>query len=322
MENEELILQIKAGKNVTKNMEQLYLQNQNFIYGIAKRYTASAEIEDLMQEAYFGLIKAVEKFDPERGSNFLSYLPYCLQNSFRRYIERNGYTKKFPAHMIERISKYKKYLSEQQAAGVVPSDYAICRDLELSEQQLKNLRKAIREAECISTSDLLPGSDSLTVEDSIADPSDMEEQVIDGIAKEWADNLIWKIVSELEEREAAIIIGKYKESATLKELAEQFNLSCERIRRLEIKGLAILRKQQKMRDIADIYGYVNAYKRTGLQAFKNNGASSVELAAIRHIEGEERIQKLKQSVEQTRNEIKDSLNINELFEQVLNLASQ
>lgn len=322
MENEELVLQIKAGENVSQNMEQLYLQNQNFIRKIANRYRGYAEFEDLMQEAYFGLSKAVETFDPDKGNSFLTWLPYYLQNCFRRYIEGCGYVKRLPAHMMERISKYKKYLSKQQAAGVSPSDSDICRDLELSEQQLADLRKAMREAECISTSSLLPGSDSLTVEDSISDPSDMEEEILDGLAREWADNLIWKIVSELEEREAAVIIGKYRESETLKELAEKLNLSHERIRQLEIKGLAILRKQQKMRDIADIYGYVNAFKQTGVQAFKNNGASSVELAVIRHIEGQEKIQRLRQQEERAKTEIKDILNIDELFGQVLNLASQ
>lgn len=322
MENEELVLQIKAGKDVAQNMEQLYLQNQNFIRKIANRYSGYTEFEDLMQEAYFGLSKAVENYDPEKGNSFLAYLPYHLQSCFRRYIEDCGNVKKLPAYMIDRISKYNKYLSKQQAAGVSPSDSDICRDLELSEQQLANLRKAMRESECISTSNLLPGSDNLTVEDSISDPSDMEEQVLDGMAKEWADNLIWKIVSELEEREAAVIIGKYKKSETLKELAERLNLSYERIRQIEIKGLTILRKQQKMQDIADIYGYVNAYKRTGLQAFKDSGVSSVELAAIRHMEGQEKIQKLKQQEARLKSEIKDSMNMDELFEQVLNLASQ
>lgn len=322
MENEELVQEIQAGINPTENMEQLYLQNRSFIYGIAKKYTASAEIEDLMQEAYFGLSKAVEDFEPERGCKFLTYLPYFLQNSFRRYIERSGYVKRFPAHMIERISKYKKYISEQQKTGVEPSDFAICRDLGLSESQLKNLRNAMREAECISTSDLLPGSDSLTMEDSIADPSDMEEQVIDGLAKEWADNLIWQIVDELEERQAAVIIGKYKESVTLKELKKRLNLSHTYIAELEKKGLTLLRKRKEMQDIADIYGYVNLYKGTGFQAFKDRGISSVEYAAMRRMEGEEKFKKLQQDINQRKSEIQDSLNINELFEQVLNLASQ
>lgn len=321
MENKELVQQIQAGINPTENMEQLYLQNRSFIYQQAKKYSAYADMDDLMQEAYFGLYEAVEHYKPNKEGKFLTYLPFRLQRAFRRYIDNNGHIKRIPVHIVERISKYKKYISEQQKAGVEPSDFAICRDLELSEQQLTNLRKAMREAECISTSDLLPGSDSLTVEDSIADPLDLEEQVIDEVAKEQAESLIWQIVDELEERQAEIIVGRYKESATLQEIAKRLNLSHSRIKQIERNALSILRRKREISGIAEIYGYINPYRGTGFQAFKYRG-SSVENTVIRRIDGEERFKKLQQDINQRKNEIQDSLNINELFEKILNLASQ
>lgn len=153
MENEELVEQIQAGIKPTENMEQLYLQNRSFIYQQAKKYAAYADMDDLMQEAYFGLHEAVKHYKPDKETRFLTYLPFRLQSAFRRYIDNNGHTKRIPIHLVQRISKYKKYIAEQQKTGVEPSDSEICRDLELSEQQLKDLRKAMREAECISTSD-------------------------------------------------------------------------------------------------------------------------------------------------------------------------
>lgn len=321
MENEELVEQIQAGINPTENMEQLYLQNRSFIYQQAKKYAAYADMDDLMQEAYLGLHEAVKHYKPDKKAKFLTYLPFRLQSAFRRYIDNNGHTKRIPVHLVQQISKYKKYIAEQQKTGVEPSDIAICRDLGFSEQQLTNLRKAMREAECISTSDFVPGSDNMTVEESLADPLDMEERVVEEIAKEQAETLIWKIVDELEERQAEVIVGRYKESVTLEEISKRLNLSYQRIRQIEKKALSILQSKREISDIAEIYGYMNAYRGTGYQAFKNGG-SSVENAAIRHIEGEARIKAMQQRIKRQKTEILTDLNTDELFSKVLNLASQ
>ena len=86
MENEELVEQIQAGIKPTENMEQLYLQNRSFIYQQAKKYAAYADMDDLMQEAYFGLHEAVKHYKPDKETKFLTYLPFRLQKAFRRYI--------------------------------------------------------------------------------------------------------------------------------------------------------------------------------------------------------------------------------------------
>lgn len=321
MENEELVQQIQAGINPTENMEQLYLQNRSFIYQQAKKYAAYVDIDDLMQEAYFGLHEAVKRYKPDKEAKFITYLSFWLQGAFRRYIDNNGHIKRIPVRIIERISKYKKYYKEQKQKGVEPSDFAICRDLELTEQQLKNLRKTMYEAECISTSDLLHGADNLTVEDSIADPLDLEEQVLEEVSREQAENLIWKIVDELEERQAEVIVGRYKESATLQEIGKRLNLSHARIRVIERNALSILQRKREISNIAEIYGYMNTYRGTGYQAFKYKG-SSVENAAIRHIEGEEKIKAMQKSMECSKDKIRATLNIDELFSEVLYLASR
>lgn len=321
MENEELVLQIQAGQNKVQNMEQLYLQNRRFIYGNAKKYAAYADIDDLMQEAYFALEKAVEGFEPKQDNKFITYFFFWLQYVFRRYIANCGRVKRIPVHELERISKYKKYISSCKENGIEPTDFAICRELGLTDAQLKKLRKAMFEADCISINDTAPGTDNLTVEDSLADPLELEEQVLDSVAREWAENLIWQIVDELEEREAQVIIGRYKEDATLTEIAKRLNISNESVRQVERKALTILRNKREIKHIAEIYGYMNPYKGTGFTSFKYHG-SAVENAAIRHIEGQEKIKALKRDITNTKAEIKGTLNIDELFEQVLNLASQ
>lgn len=321
MENEELVQKIQSGINPTPNMEQLYLQNRSLIYQQAKKYAVYADMEDLMQEAYFGLYEAVKHYNPGKEVKFTTYLGYRIQSVLRRYVDNNRHIKRIPVHMVERISKYEKYIAEQKAIGIIPSDFLICKNLEITEQQLKNLRKAIYESECISTSDLLPGTDNFTVEDTIADPLDLEEEVVEEVALKQAETLIWKIVGELEKTQSEIIVGRYKESLTLQEIGKRLNLSNERIRVIEKNALSILRKKHEISNIAEIYGYMNVYKGTGLQAFKNNG-SSVERTVIRHIEGEERIKKLQQTINKTKEKIIENLNIDELFSEVVNIVLQ
>ena len=322
MENEDLVFEIQRKINVAENMEKLYFQNRNFIYGIAKKYSAYAELDDLMQEAYFGLSKAVEKFEFGQGNKFITYLRYWLQNSFRRYIENNGRAKRVPSYIISRISKYRKYMNEQHSKGIEPTEDMIIRDLELSKAQLKSLRKAIYEADCISFDGAASWSDDLIVGEMIADPLNIEEWVIDAIIKEQAEKLIWKAVSELDERQAKVVIRRYKEFATLGEVGKQLKLSNETIRVIEKKALAILHEKREIKDIAEIYGYISLTSGSGLQAFKENGISCVEKAAFRRMDNEKKIERLKRRMCKKKDEIENALSMDELFKQVLDVALQ
>ena len=73
MNNEELVALIQAGDHVSENMTMLYQQNRRFITGIALPFSNSSDLEDLMQEAYFGLERAVSKYDASLGYKFLTY---------------------------------------------------------------------------------------------------------------------------------------------------------------------------------------------------------------------------------------------------------
>ena len=73
MTNEQLVAQIKAGEDVQKNMEQLYLQVRDYIHSVAMKYRNSGEVEDLEQEGYLALHAAIEKYDPGQGFKFLTY---------------------------------------------------------------------------------------------------------------------------------------------------------------------------------------------------------------------------------------------------------
>lgn len=106
MTNEELVEQIQNGVNVQENMGILYEQNIGFITNIVHTFSAYAEEEDLMQEAYIGLHKAVEGFDASKGFLFLTYAPHQIRHQCRRYIEDYSRTNRIPVHMLQKISVY------------------------------------------------------------------------------------------------------------------------------------------------------------------------------------------------------------------------
>ena len=103
MTNEQLVAQIKAGEDVQKNMEQLYLQVRDYIHSVAMKYRNSGEVEDLEQEGYLALHAAIEKYDPGQGFKFLTYAAYYIRQGMQRYLQVNGSCLRLPVHCQEKI---------------------------------------------------------------------------------------------------------------------------------------------------------------------------------------------------------------------------
>ena len=103
MTNEQLVAQIKAGEDVTRNMEQLYLQVRDYIHSVAMKYRNSGEVEDLEQEGYLALHAAIEKYDPGQGFKFLTYAAYYIRQGMQRYLQVNGSCLRLPVHCPEKI---------------------------------------------------------------------------------------------------------------------------------------------------------------------------------------------------------------------------
>ena len=132
MTNEQLVAQIQGGLDVKENMQQLYLQNKGMIYRMVKKYRnidKMTDIDDLMQQAYLGLVEAVDRYEPEKGVLFLSYATYWIVQSVKRYLEQCGRVMYLPAHTQEKVYKYNQvtgsYLSQYNRE---PTDEEYCCD--------------------------------------------------------------------------------------------------------------------------------------------------------------------------------------------------
>lgn len=293
MTNEELVALIQAGDHVQDNMGQLYQQNREFIAKIALPYSKSVELEDLLQEAYFGLEKAVQRYDPTTGFKFLTYAESWIRQSIHRYCQNSGNLKRLPVHVLENISKYQKFRSDfQSIVGDEPTDEEYCHYLGVTTGQLKTLRKYMVGSEPVSLEGAIPGADNLTLGETLADEFNLEETVCNDVAEQQDKEVIWGAVSALDGRQAGIITGHFKNGETLDNLSDRLQISKERVRQLKNKGIKLLRRNRKLKELAGMYGYgcAQAYH-WGVRHYKNTRTSSTEFLALKHIEQEESMQR-------------------------------
>lgn len=137
MTNEQLALRIKAGEDVADNMLQLYQQNMGIIKDYARKYRSMAEEEDLQQEAYFAICKAVDSYDPDKGVSFLSWAVYWIRQQLLRYCQNNG-TVRIPVHASERVRKYKAFQNAFRIhVGRYPNEREYCYYLGIKDTTLR-----------------------------------------------------------------------------------------------------------------------------------------------------------------------------------------
>ena len=178
--NEQLVQKIKAGEDVTENMTRLWQQNRNLIYLIVRKYAKTeTDIDDLMQEGYLGMCNAVDHYDLSAGVPFHSYASLWIRQGVRRYSQDNRHIH-IPFNLQERILKYQRFLNDYRVYfGKSPTDEQTCYYLEISQETLERLKIAAEACKAGSMDKEIEGTDGLTFGDTIADPEDEYESVLD-----------------------------------------------------------------------------------------------------------------------------------------------
>ena len=156
MTNEELVAEIQQGINLKENMSHLYMQNKPLISKLIKPYISYAEYDDLMQEAYFGLQKAIEHYTPMKNIKFISYAVYWIISEVARYTYKNSNTKNISISKMQEIYRYKKFLAQYSFLNSeLPKDNVICNELKITQGHLNSIRKTIHEMNCMSIYDAM-----------------------------------------------------------------------------------------------------------------------------------------------------------------------
>ena len=293
MSNEELVKQIQQGINQTDNMKQLYQQNRGIIYKIAQRYAYNQDdIEDLIQEAYFGLYEAVKRYENTAGVLFMSYASFWIKQAIIRYQEENNGTVRIPSHMYYKIIQYKRLISDyERQLGRTTTDEELrwYFALGIDQKALEDIKKAYHRFNCMSSLDeFIPGMDGdIQRSDTITDPNiDIENSVIDEIIEESKRTKLWQIVKEnVTPEQNTVITARYRKSMTLEATGQIIGKTRDKARNLEAQALRKLRHPSTRRKLEEKFevNYARVYN-GGLSSFRNRWSSIVEDIAIRNID--------------------------------------
>lgn len=284
MTNEELVLDYQSGNE--EALEALYSQNIKMINKIIRRYCGVEELDDLRQEAYFGIVKAAQLWNQDKDCNFITYAVYWIRAVIFRYMEECGGVIRIPSHKRALIGKYHRARNYYRMLfGRNPSDRELCSALEISKGQLQELKKDLLTVQIRSTSEIIGGEDDdLTLEDTLAAEGDPIEDVIEKIHSEQLSNTLWSCVDELKPEQTIVIRGHYKEGRTLKECGDSLGVSQERARQIKENAMRELRKARFTKRLkpylTDQAAYTMGLKYTGFSSFERFG-SSQEYAMMR-----------------------------------------
>ena len=290
LSNEELVKLIKEGQDPDgKYMMQLWKQNHGMIWKTINVYTKFEDPEDLMQEAFIGLRKAVDFYDPNMNIKFATYLTFWIKQIVSRYIRNNGKLIRMPVYCYDLLYKRNRFISEYRGQfGQDPSDQQIAAELDISINRLKALEQ--RTSKCNNIRSLYDpiGNESsdLKLEDCLSDGSIPQEEIDEQIYREQRAAAVWKEVNELPDKQKSVILMRYLEDKTLDECAKEIGVTEELVRRRQIAAVKTL-GSGKHRKMLIIYADNNPYNSAlhgSVSEFKITHTSSTEKIAIRNVE--------------------------------------
>ena len=286
MTNEELVLAIQSGQR--EYLEQLYLQNTGMIEKIVRQFREQEAPEDLRQEAFFGIVRAADLWKPDKGANFISYAAYWIRQTIQRYICYSGGGVHMPADRRAIVSRYRRAASQYKLRfGRDPSGRELCALLEVTPGQLEQIRKDAATLNTRSMNEPVGGeSEEITLADTIADQRDMISDVLEEIQREELARDLWECVATLEDKQAAVIRGLYREGRTPEKCGAALGMTAGKVRRLEFKALSELSRGRNARRLLPYLTESAAYdyglRGNGVGAFRRKGSS--QEAAMMYLE--------------------------------------
>ena len=250
-EETELSERIAEGDEVAKN--RLAESNLRLVVSIAKRYVGRGLLFlDLIQEGNIGLMKAVEKFDYDKGYKFSTYATWWIRQAITRALADQARTIRVPVHMVETINKMAR-IERQMTLELnrEPTDQELAKKMGLSADKIVEIRKISQDPVSLETP--IGEEDDSHLGDFLADERTMSPEEF--ATYEILKDELREVLDTLTVREKEVLelrFGLFDGSShTLEEVGKQFKVTRERIRQIEAKALRKLRHPSRAKKLKD-----------------------------------------------------------------------
>ncbi|MBM3894409.1 RNA polymerase sigma factor RpoD [Candidatus Dependentiae bacterium] len=239
-----------------KTKDELAEANFRLVVNLAKKYiNRGLHFLDLIQEGNIGLLKAVEKFEFERGFKFSTYATWWIRQAINRAIADQSRTIRVPVHMVETLTKINKLTRIAiQETGKEPSYAQLAKELNIDEKKIKNIIKISKEPVSLETP--MGDGDDTYLKDFLPDENDYTP--VDAVVNDDLKERVREVLKTLAPREEKVLKMRFgidvASEHTLEEVGKDFAVTRERIRQIEVKALRKLRhpsRSKKLRSFFD-----------------------------------------------------------------------
>jgi RNA polymerase primary sigma factor len=242
---EEIHLSKRAKKGDEAARKRLIEKNLKLVVSIAKKSRGHGlPFEDLIQEGNIGLMRAVEKFNPDLGFRFSTYATWWIRQTVQRAVADKGRTIRVPVHMGEKIRKMARTYNELSIElARAPSDETVAERLGWSVEGIREVKDAMPGTITSLNQPLTSDAGSSELGEIIED--ERSSDTPGTVVSEMETSELEQAVDGLPERYRYVLVRRYgldaKDPATLAELGDELELSCERIRQLQLKAVHMLK---------------------------------------------------------------------------------